>query len=1058
MLNAIIQFSLRNRLLIVCSAIAVLVLGSIATQTLPIDVLPNLTRPRVVLVTECEGLAPEEVEQRVTFPLETSINGASGVIAVRSSSGIGLSVIYVEFDWGTDIQTARQIVQERLSVVVDQLPENVKPQMGPRSSLLGQIAIVGMWSDDGTTTPMELRTLADWVVRQRLRKVAGVSQVITMGGERKQFHVLVDQHLLHRYEITLPEIEDALRKSNQNVTGGFMSRDGKELLIRGLGRFQSAEQIRKTVVRGDDRRPLLLEQLAEVKAVAQTKRGDSSVNGTPAVVLTIQKQPNADTRLVSERIRTALTELRPSLPGDVVIETTYEQREFIDHSVANVVEALRDGAILVVIVLFIFLFNFRTTFITLTAIPLSVLVTALVFRWFDLSINVMTLGGLAVALGELVDDAIVDVENIFRRLRQNRQRAQPAPVLKVIFDASVEVRNAIIISTVLVIVVFAPLFALTGMEGRLFTPLGIAYIVSICASTLVSLTVTPVLSYFLLPNAPVTAKQEDGPVLRRLKSLARPIIRCSMHPMGLLAALTCLGVSGVVCGILAYSMGRDFLPPFDEGAAQINLFAPPGTSLEVSRELSQIADRNLTKLLATEDQPKAPLLWFTCRTGRAEQDEHAMGVNISEYVISLNPASDLSRQAMLEKLHEAVEHIPGVETEIEQPIAHLISHMLSGVTAQIAIKLYGDDLATLRREAERIKSTIEPMSGIAPPLVEQQQPTPQFRVEVKHEMLAHYGITADFVNRFVATAIHGAEVSRLIDDQRMFDVLVRLTETQRRDLENLHRVPLELPGGRRIPLSEVADVYEASGPSIINREDGRRRIVVRVNTLGRDVGSVVAEIKRRINEAGKLPEGYFISYEGQFEAQQRANSRIMLLSVVALVVVMVVLYSTYGSFSIVLQLLLAIPAAFVGGIVALYLTGQTLSVAATVGFISLGGIAARNGLLLISTYVDDLEHTELSPDLIVRGSLERLAPVLMTALTTGLGLVPLVIGGHQPGKEILFPVATVILGGLCTATLAEFAIRPGLFWAFAKQNHLPTRSSESTTLQSKSPTPEVEAS
>ena len=1034
MLNAIIRFALANRLVILCAAVAVLVLGSISVSSLPIDVLPSLTRPRVVIVTECEGLAPEEVEQRVTFPLESAINGAAGVIAVRSSSDIGLSVINVEFDWGTDVQSARQTVQERMSITADQLPEGVEPQMGPRSSLLGQIALVAMWSEDGKTSPMELRTTADWVVRQRLRKIPGVSQVITMGGERKQYHVLVDFHEMHRYETSLAEIEAALRRSNENVTGGFMGRDGKEFLIRGLGRFAGAEEIRNTVIRSQGDRALLLKKIASVKEVPQTKRGDSSVNGAPAVVLTVQKQPTADTREVTQAVYAALAELEPSLPAGVRLQTTYEQREFIDHSVANVIEALRDGAILVVIILFLFLFNFRTTFITLTAIPLAILVTALVFQWFGLSINVMTLGGLAVALGELVDDAIVDVENIYRRLKENAQLDTPRNPLRVIFEASVEVRNAIIVSTVLVVIVFAPLFALSGMEGRLFTPLGVAYIVSIIASTLVSLTVTPVLSYYLLPQSKSTNAESDGFVLRGLKAAFRPAIRFSMTPVGLTSSLTVLGMGCVAGGFIAWNMGRDFLPPFDEGAAQVNLFAPPGTSLEVSRELSQIADRNLSKLVKSEDNPQGPLLWFTCRTGRAEQDEHVMGVNISEYVITLNPESGMSRDQVIEALHDAVEHVPGVETEVEQPIAHLISHMLSGVTAQIAIKLYGDDLEVLRREAEKIEQAIEDMPGIASPLVEQQQPTPQFRVELKHDKLAYYGVSGSFVNHYVKTALHGQEVSQMIDGQRSFDILLRLEETQRRDLDNLHRTPLELPNGKRIPLGAVANIYEAAGPNTINREDGRRRIVVRVNTMGRDVGSVVDAIKERIDAQIRLPEGYFINYEGQFEAQQQANSRIFWLSCVALLAVFLVLYSTYNSISIAFQLLVALPAAFVGGIAGLYLTNQTLSVAATVGFVSLGGIAARNGLLLVSTYVKRAGSQSIREEDIMAGSLDRLAPVLMTALTTGLGLVPLVYGGEQPGKEILFPVATVILGGLVTATLAEFFIRPGLFWYLAPED------------------------
>ncbi len=1038
MLNAIIHFALRNRLVILCIAVGVMVAGGMVASSLPIDVLPALTRPRVVIVTECEGLAPEEVEQRVTFPLEAAISGSAGVIAVRSSSGIGLSVINVEFDWGKNVLAARQTVQERMALVADQLPPNVKPQMGPQASLLGQIALLGMWSRDGSTDPMQLRTTADWVIRQRLRKVPGVAQVITIGGQRKQYHALVDQHQLHSYGVSLADVEDALRSSNQNVTGGFMGRDGKEFLIRGLGRFETAEQIRKTVIRSDGGRPLLLEHIATVEEVPQAKRGDSSVNGHPAVVLTVQKQPTADTRRVTEALQTAIEELQPSLPADVELVITYQQREFIDHSIANVVEALRDGAILVAIVLFLFLFNFRTTLITLTAIPLSVLVTALVFRWLGLSINVMTLGGLAVALGELVDDAIVDVENIFRRLKENRRATHPQPALKVIFDASVEVRNAIIVSTVLVVVVFAPLFALTGIEGRLFTPLGIAYIVSICASTLVSLTVTPVLSSFLLPNSRATAAERDGFVLRWVKWLVRPIIQFSMHPWGLTCVLTILGIACVISGLMTWTMGRDFLPPFDEGAAQVNLFAPSGTSLEVTRELSHIADRGLNRLVRSDDNPQAPILWFTCRTGRAEQDEHVMGVNVSEYVITLNPDCELGREQIIEQLHAAVEHVPGVETEVEQPIAHLISHLLSGVTAQVAIKIHGDDLEVLRQMANEVKNAIADINGIAPPVVEQQQPTPQFRVELKHEMLAHYGITAQFVNHFIETAIHGQEVSQMIDGQRTFDIVLRLQESQRRDLDNLQRTPLELPNGLRVPLSTVANVYEAIGPNTINREDGRRRIVIRVNTRGRDVGSVVEEIQRRIAAKVQRPEGCFISYAGQFEAQQKATFRILVLSGVAMLVTIVVLYNAFSSMNIVWQLLIVIPAAFVGGIFALHFTQQTFSVAAMVGFISLGGIAARNGLLLISTYREMMLSQPLTRNLIIDGSLSRLAPVLMTALTTGLGLVPLVIGGQQPGKEILFPVATVILGGLLTATLAEICIRPGLFWHFGPRSETET--------------------
>ncbi len=1031
MLNAVIRFALNHRLLIVVVALAVIVYGGVVATQLPIDVLPDLTRPRVVLITECPGYAPEEVETLVTFPIETVLNGAPGVQAVRSSSDIGLSLIYAEFDWGADIYTARQIVQERIDSVGEQLPPGLHQMKAPQSSLLAQIMLIGMWSQDGTTSPRELRTSADWIVRRRLLTIPGIAQVITMGGGRKQYQVLVDPHLLHRHEVKLHEVEIALQQSNLNVTGGYLEKDSQEVLARGIGRLKSKEEILKVVVRQTELRPVLLEDVARVVEAPQPKRGDSTVNGREAVVLTIQKQPGVDTRWLTDEIHKALAELRTSLPPDVVLEPTYEQREFIDFSVNNVIEALRDGAILVVIVLFLFLLNFRTTFITLTAIPLSILTTALVFRWFGLSINVMTLGGIAVALGELVDDAIVDVENIFRRLKQNSQLTQPRAVLLVIYDASREVRGAIIISTILVILVFAPLFALAGMEGRLFTPLGIAYVVSILVSTLVSLTVTPVLSRYLLPNARATRADSDGFVLRGLKWLAAPVVRLSMTWQGLTAVsvVTSVAIAGSV--LIVIVMGKDFLPAFDEGATQVNLFLPPGTSLNTTRRVTQTVDERFERLLASVENPNGSIAWFTNRIGRAEEDEHVMGVNVAEYVISMNPDSGVAREEFIRTIHYELENVPGVQTEVEQPIAHLISHMLSGVQAQIAIKLFGDDLDVLRRKADEIKAAIEDIPGLAEPIVEQQTLIPQLRFELRRGQLARYGVSAAYVNEFIETALNGRTATVLLEDQRTFDVVVRLDDPYRNDLTTLDRLALELPDDRVVPLSELARVYQGAGPNTVNREDARRRIVVRVNTLGRDLGSSVEAIQQRIGERVEFDEGYFVVYGGQFEAQQSATTRILLLSVVALVGVFVVLYSVFPSISVVAQILVALPAAFVGGVAALVLTGQSLSVASMVGFISLGGIAARNGILLVEHYLTLYREQGFSREMILTGNLERLAPVLMTALTTGIGLVPLVIGGHLPGKEILYPVATVILGGLVTSTLCEFLLRPGLFWYFS---------------------------
>lgn len=1043
MLNAVIQFALRNRAIILCAALAVIVLGTLAIQSLPIDVLPDLTRPRVAIITECPGMAPEEVEREVTIPLETAVNGAAGVTAIRSASDVGLSVVNIDFDWNSEIYRSRQIIAERMSLVTDQMPDGIKPALGPVSSLLGQIMMVGMWSeaDEGQprTDPIEIRTIADWEVKKRLQNISGISQVITIGGGRKQYHVLVDIHHMHKYEVSLSDIERALQSSNLNVNGGYVDQHSQEFLVRGLGRMQDPEELKKIVVRSDSSRAVLLEHVAEIKEAAQVKRGDSSVNGEPAVVLTIQKQPGADTRLISDQVKQAIKELRPGLPADVRIETTYEQREFIDHSIGNVVEALRDGSILVVVVLFLFLFNLRTTLITLTAIPVSIVVTALVFQFFELSINVMTLGGIAVALGELVDDAIVDVENIFRRLKENSVKpvSERQPVLKIVYEASLEVRHAIIISTILVIVVFAPLFALSGIEGRLFVPLGIAYIVSILASTIVSLTLTPVLAYFLLGKTNYLSGKHDSIVVKQLHQIVRPLVTSSLNWNRLVVWMTMAFLATVLSGVYVYNMGKNFLPTFDEGSTQLNIFSQPGTSLASSLKFSEQANEKLKSLLLTEDNPTGPIEHFTCRTGRAENDEHVMGVHISEYVISLNPENTLTKNEIEETLENLGDSIAGVGREIEQPIAHLISHMISGVSAQIAIKLFGDDLELLMRRANEIESAIADIPGITEPVVEQQQIIPQLRIEPDYDQLAAYQLNASEVFEMVETAMLGKIVSKLVQGERIFDIVVRFPEQYRKDFGLLGRLPIDLPNGGSVALSSLAKIYEYGGPTTINREDARRRIVIRLNARDTDLETAVNEIEKRIAEQVELPPGYFVQLGGQYQAQQSATKRILLLSLVALVVVFVVLYSTFNSINLVVQILTALPIAFVGGVLMLVFTRQPMTVAAMVGFISLGGIAVRNGLLLVSTYLDLAEDGPMTPDIITKGSLDRMTPVLMTTLTTGIGLLPLIIFGNLPGREILFPVASVIVGGLVTSTLCEFLIRPGLFYHFYRrsENH-----------------------
>lgn len=1039
MLNAIIRFALRQRMLVLAAALLVTGYGSYLALNTPIDVFPDLNRPRVVVMTEAPGLSPEEVESLITFPIETALNGANGVEAVRSSSGVGISVIYVEFGFNTDIYNDRQVVNERLQLMQGRLPDGVTPQLAPISSIMGQILMLGMYSDDGKTDPLELRTLADWGVRQRLLTIPGVAQVFTMGGNRKQFQVLVNPEELLRFGVSLQQVKDAVVNSNENATGGYLDQQGpNELLVRALGRVQSVEDLEQVVVTIREGRPVMLPQVARIVAGGQVKRGDSAAyqratdggveepgdwSGGPSVVLTINKQPGADTRAVTDNVTRAIAELGPSLPKDLRVIPLYSQKSFIDRAIENVVEALRDGVILVVIILVLFLMNIRTTFITLTAIPLSLVITAVVFAAAGMSINTMTLGGLAVALGELVDDAIVDVENIFRRLKENRHSKKPKHPLLIVFQASTEVRNSIVFSTIIVCIVFIPLFALTGMEGRLFAPLGVAYIVSIAASLLVSLTVTPVLSYLLLGHARLSEHGEDGFLLRILKGIADRVIRFSLSYPRL--NLSVVVVSVLISGLFVINLERDFLPPFNEGSIQLNVVLPPGTSLAVS---NSIAVRCEQRLMQVQDVVRVGR-----RTGRAELDEHAEGVNTSEFIIDLDQTSRLTREEQINEIREAMADIPGVVSAVEQPISHLISHMLSGVKAQIGIKIYGDDLDLLRRKAQEMEQAIKSVPGVADLMLEPQVLIPQLRIELKREKLALNGLTANQVNQFIETALNGVVVSEVLEGQRTFDLLVRFDNKDREDLEALRRLSIDLPEGGTVPLESVANIYEAGGPNTINRENVRRRIVLQCNVSERGVVDVVTDIQKKLDPiAASLPPGYFVEYGGQFQSQKEASRILGVLFVVSLVGVFLTLYAMFRSVNLSLQVMAALPMAFIGSVAALVLTGQTLTIAAMVGFISLAGIASRNGILLLNHYLHlvKYEGETWSHSMIIRAGLERLAPVLMTALTAGIGLVPLVLAAGEPGKEILYPVATVILGGVISSTLLDFFVHPALFWLF----------------------------
>ncbi|MGI9177558.1 MAG: efflux RND transporter permease subunit [Pirellulales bacterium] len=1136
MLNAVIRFALRYRLLVVVASLVLLFYGSYLATLMPIDVFPDLDRPRVVIITECPGLAAEEVETLVTQPIEIALLGANGVEAVRSQSTAGLTVIYIEFTWNVEVRAARQTVQERLTTVAGILPEGIRPQLTPTASIMGQIVIAGMYRQTGPTggdlavipgtpylaelvgnggepavhvwkvidrhrpatwerisvestrwiTPVEaheeigqaetsreatltvagrardvvfptklqqsmnLRTTADWVVRPRLLKIPGVAEVFIQGGDRKQYQILADPAAMLEYGVTLQMVEQALRDSNINSSGGFAVQGEQERPIRVLGRLgpdstRVLEDLRKVPVAVHPKRTVLLGQVADVVEGPQFKRGDGAVNGIPGVVFTIAKQPHIDTRALTDRITEAFREVEAALPADIVVNSElFRLKNFIDRGIFNVGEALVIGAVLVLIVLFLFLMNLRTTFITLTAIPLSLVITTLVFRiagmltGTNLSINVMTLGGIAVAMGELVDDAIVDVENIFRRLKENNALPEPRPALRVVYDASREIRSAIVFGTAVVILVFLPLFALSGVEGRLFAPLGVAYIVSILASLLVSLTVTPVLSYYLLPQSPATHHDKDGLLLRTLKSLATPLIRFSMAVPGLLLVATWLGVA--LAGWELSRLGRDFLPPFDEGSVQVNVTLPPGSSLDASNQVSALIDAKLRTLQKTDDRPSGEIIHFVRRTGRAEMDEHATPVNAGEYILSINPACGRHRDEIIkELLTELGSEVPGVSIEVEQPLAHLISHMVSGVFAQIAIKVHGDDLDVLIQAADRIKSAIQSVPGLTPPVIEPIQQAEELHIRLRPDDLAFHGVTREHVARILQTALQGEVVSQVLEGQRRFDLLVRLEEGYRTDYANLGRLRIDLPDERgQIELRELADIGEGTSPNAVNRENARRRIVVRCNTQDRDLSGAVAEIQARVRDRVPLPEGYFIEYGGQFESQQRATSLIVVLAALSVAGMFVVLMLLYPSVRIVLQLLNALPTAFIGGALALAITHQPLSVASLVGFISLGGIAVRNGILLVTHYFHLMqeEGEEFSREMVLRGSLERLAPVLMTALTAGIGLVPLVVGGQEPGREILYPVATVILGGLVTSTFCEFLIHPGLFWRFSGQDAL----------------------
>lgn len=1018
MFTFLVTQSLKNRLLVLALAAMLVVMGGFAGTKLPVDVFPDLNKPTVTIMTEAEGLAPPEVEQLVSFPIETQMNGVPGVSRVRSVSGVGLSIVYVEFDWGTDIFRNRQQIAERLTLVRDQLPPNTTPQMGPISSIMGQILLVAVTSE--TASAMEVRETADFVVRPRLLTIPGVAQVIPIGGDVRQYRVSPHPAAIRVLGVTYEQIEKALAQFGVNSGGGFTDQNSREYLIRNIGRTTNLDDLRNVVVTVVNKSPIYLHQVANVSFSAKFKRGEAGYMAKPAVIVSVEKQPNVDTVRLTREIEDALNELTPNLPNGIKAnQVLFRQANFIETSIKNVQKVLIEAAIVVAVILFAFLLNWRTTAISLTAIPVSILATAVIFYMAGLSINTMTLGGIAIAIGELVDDAVVDVENIFRRLRENREAGNPRSAFDVVVTASQEVRSGIVYATMIIVLVFVPLFALSGIEGRLFAPLGQAYIISILASLVVSITLTPVMAYYLLPRLK-RLDEREGRLVRVLKSANRAALeRAFRHPR-LLASSVLVAV--FLAGIGALMLPRAFLPPFNEGTFTVNMLFNPGVSLPESNRVGFIAE----KLILEVPEVKA----VGRRTGRAELDEHAEGVHSSEIEVDLN-SDGRAKNEIIADIRSRLSVLP-LSINVGQPISHRLDHMLSGVRAEIALKIFGDDLDALRNVAEDMRTRLAAIPGLTDLQVEKQVRIPQLEIRVDYGRAALYGVQPGAVIEQLSRLSNGRVVSRVVDGYRRFDVMLRLPDNLR-TTQRLGDLLIESPYGW-IPARHLAEIKETDGPNQILRENGRRRVVVLANTDGKtNMTAIVAAMRDEIRKT-KMPSGFFTALEGTFQAQEQATRTIGLLSLLSLTMIFAILYSRYRSAVLALIIMGSVPLALIGSVAALWIAGQPLSVASMIGFITLTGITARNGILKISHYINLAlqEGMAFGPDLVMRGSLERMTPVLMTALSAGVALVPLLIDAATPGKEILHPVAVTIFGGLVSATLLDAFLTPVLFLKFGK--------------------------
>ena len=1026
MFKWLLDNSLSNRLLVIIASLVLMAYGAFTLSRTPVDVFPDLNKPTVTIMTEAGGMAAEEVEQLLTFPLETTMNGLPGVESVRSVSSAGLSFIYVTFDWSTEIFRARQMVSERLSAMEEGLPAGVVPRMGPISSIMGEIMQIAIPIDTAKISPMQVREYADWVLRPRLMAVPGVAQVIPIGGEVRQFQVQPNTVRMAELGISHEQLEGALKGFSSNTSGGFLELNGREYLIRNLGRTSRLEDLKNLALTTKNGQPILLRQIGEVAFAPAIKRGDAGFEGKPAVILGTQKQPTADTIALTRSIESALADMKRSLPAGMdEPKVTFRQASFIESSITTLQGKLIGASIFVAVILFFFLGTLRPTIIALTAIPVSIFMTALVFKYFGLSINTMTLGGLAIAIGGLVDDAVVGVENVMRRLKVDRERHHDHRMNphELVASATMEVRSAILYATIIIVLVFLPLFALPGMEGRLFVPLGIAFIVSTLASLVVSVTVTPVLAYYLLPRMR-SLNHGDTKLLAWLKRGYRSSLQRVLNAPK--PALVAAGLAVLLAAVAVPFFAKTFLPPFNEGTLLVGLRLNPGVTLAESSALAQQAERLVKQVPEVTHVGR--------RSGRAELDEHAEGVHVSELDVGLKPASELTRSMdeISADIRARLVNLPA-SIGIGQPISHRIDHMLSGVRSQIAIKIFGDDLDTLRGQADLLQTKLVAVPGIADLEIEKQVLAPQIKVRVDYAAAAQYGVPTPQILAALQSLVEGEKVTQIVEGSRRFALVVRLPESAR-SVEGLGNILLQTPSGP-VPLSKVATIEDSDGPNQISRDDGKRRIVLSANAQGRALSEIVEDIRKVVADS-KLPEGYFITLGGQFQAQEEASKLVGLLSIVSLVLMFVVLYSRYQSVTLSVLIMVNIPLALVGAVLGLWISGQPLSVAALVGFITLAGISVRNGILKVSHYINlmRIEGEEFDHKMVVRGSLERLSPVLMTALVTAFALAPLLFEAERPGTEILHPVAVVIFSGLISSTLLDTYLTPVLFWLFGRKD------------------------